>query len=85
MPDDLNAQIKDMMVESLMLKIPASDIGDDTPLFGPGGMGWDSIDALELVVGIEKKFAIRVADSETAKKVLVSVNTIRAHIEEKRG
>ena len=66
--EDLKDAIKAMMVEKLMLKIPKEEIGDDTPLFGPEGLGLDSIDALELVVSLESfvlfcgQFDLAVAD-----------------------
>lgn len=81
MPDvNLREEIKEMMVENLMLKVSKEEIADDLPLFGPGGLGLDSIDALELVVSLEKKFGVSVPNSEVAKQVLVSVNTIHDHV-----
>ena len=81
MPDEnLREEIKEMMVENLMLKVPKEEIADDLPLFGPGGLGLDSIDALELVVSLEKKFGVSVANSETAKLALASVNTIHDYV-----
>ena len=47
---------------------------------GPGGLGLDSIDALELVVSLEKKFGVSVANSETARQALASVNTIHDYV-----
>jgi acyl carrier protein len=84
MPDDLRDEIKTMMVENLMLKIPKEQIGDDLPLFGPDGLGLDSIDALELVVSLEKRFGVTVANSEVAKQALASVNTIHDYVLENR-
>jgi Acyl carrier protein len=61
MPDpDLRQSIKEMLVKNLMLQTTAAEIGDDLPLFGPGGLGLDSIDALELVVSMEKTFGVGV-------------------------
>lgn len=68
------------MVESLMLQIPASDIGDDTPLFGPDGLGLDSVDALQLVVMLDKHFGFKVPDPDTAREVLRSVRTMGAAV-----
>ena len=82
--DDLRKRIKEMMVHSLMLQTPAEQIGDDQPLFGPEGLGLDSIDALELVVSMEKTFGVGVPNSEVAGKALRSVNTIHDYILEKR-
>jgi len=57
------------------------DIKNDAMLFGEGGLGLDSIDALELVVGLQKEFNVVINDKAVAEKVLVSVNTIAGFIE----
>ena len=82
---DLRTRIKEMMVKNLMLQITTDQIADDAALFGPEGIGLDSIDALELAVGLEKNFGVSVPNSEVATKVLRSVNTIHDCIVEKRG
>jgi acyl carrier protein len=82
---DLRAQIKEMLVKNLMLQVTPEQIGDDLPLFGPDGLGLDSIDALELVVSMEKTFAVGVPNSDVAGKALRSVNTIHDYILEKRA
>jgi acyl carrier protein len=79
----LKARIKTMMVENLMLQITAAEIGDDTPLFGPGGLGLDSVDALQLVVGLDKTFGVKIADPAAAKQILQSVNTISEAVRQK--
>ena len=80
MSDDLREEIKTMMVENLMLKVSKDQIGNDLPLFSPEGLGLDSIDALELVVSLEKKFGVTVPNSEVAKQALASVNTIHDYV-----
>lgn len=82
---DLRAQIKQMLVKNLMLQITPEQIGDDLPLFGPDGLGLDSIDALELVVSMEKTFGVGVPTSDVAAKALRTVNTIHDYILEKRA
>jgi acyl carrier protein len=82
---DLRQSIKEMLVKNLMLQTTADEIGDDLPLFGPGGLGLDSIDALELVVSMEKTFGVGVPNSEVAAKALRTVNTIHDYIMEKRA
>ncbi len=77
---DLKSRIKGMMVENLMLKMEPEEIGDDTLLFSPEGLALDSIDALELAVGIEKNFGIATPNAEVAREAFVSVNTIAAYI-----
>jgi acyl carrier protein len=73
---ELKQRIKTMMVENLMLQVAASEIGDDQPLFGPGSLGLDSVDALQLVVALDKNFGLKVPDPATAKVVLQSVTTM---------
>jgi acyl carrier protein len=80
MPEDLRTEIKEMMVENLMLKVTKEEIADDLPLFGPAGLGLDSIDALELVVSLEKKFGVSVPNSETARTALATVDSIADYV-----
>lgn len=77
---DLRDALKEMMVENLMLKVSKEEIADDLPLFGPEGLGLDSIDALELVVSLEKKFGVSVPNSETARQALATVNSIHDYV-----
>ena len=84
MSEELKVQIKQAIVRSLKLPIKADEIQDAAPLFGEG-LGLDSIDALELVVGMEKTFGVSVPSSEVAGKALRTVNTIHDYILEKRG
>lgn len=73
---ELKKQIKQMLVENLMLQITADQIGDDQPLFGPNGLGLDSVDALQVVVALEKNFGLKIPDPEQARAVLKDVNSI---------
>ena len=77
---ELKAQIKQMLVENLMLQVSAEEIGDDQALFGPGSLGLDSVDALQLVVALEKTFGLKISDTEVARKTMQTVNTIAAAI-----
>jgi acyl carrier protein len=79
----LKQRIKQIMVENLMLQITAEDISDDKPLFGPEGLGLDSVDALQLVVALDKNFGLKIPDPNAAKQILESVNTIAAAIHAK--
>ena len=79
----LKQRIKAMMVENLMLQVTAEEITDDMPLFGPGGLGLDSVDALQLVVGLDKNFGVKIADPAAAKEILQTVNTIADAVQKK--
>jgi len=84
--EDVNAlkeRIKTMIVENLMLQVSATEIGDDQPLFGPGSLGLDSVDALQLVVALDKNYGLKIPDPAAAKEVLQSVNTIVAAVQNK--
>jgi len=81
---DLRRQIKEMLVKNLMLQTTPDEIADNLPLFGAGGLGLDSIDALELVVSMEKNFGVGVPNSEVARTALQTVNSIHDYIAEKK-
>ncbi len=73
---ELKVRIKRMIVDNLLLQLKPEEISDDQALFGPGSLGLDSVDALQLVVALEKNYGLKVADPGEARRVLVSVNTI---------
>jgi acyl carrier protein len=78
--EELKEQIKEMLVTNLMLRTPKEEIANDMLLFGPDGLGLDSIDALQLVVSMEKIFGVGVPNSDTARVALASVNSIHDYI-----
>jgi acyl carrier protein len=82
-PTELKTQIKLLLVENLMLQSKAEEIADDLPLFGPGSLGLDSVDALQLVVALDKNYGLKIPDPEAAKKILQSVNTIVVALEQR--
>jgi acyl carrier protein len=79
----LNTRIKQAIVSALRLPIPPDEIQDDAPLFGEG-LGLDSIDALELVLELERTFGVTISDEQTGAAVLQSVNSI-AHFVQRGG
>ena len=83
--DDLKERIKEMLVTNLMLRTPKEEIANDLPLFGPDGLGLDSIDALQLVVSMEKTFGVGIPNSEVARVALATVNSIYDYIRQQGG
>ena len=79
--NDIVQRIRTLLSTRLKLDKAVDEITDDTPLFGPTGLGLDSIDALELVLGLEKEFGVIIEDRATAVKVLASVKTIAEFIQ----
>jgi acyl carrier protein len=72
----LKQDIKRLIVENLMLQITPEEIGEHQTLFGPGGLGLDSVDALQLVVALDKNYGFKIPDPECARQVLQSTNTM---------
>jgi len=58
------------------LQITTDEISDEQSLFGPGSLGFDSVDALQLVVALDKKYGLKIPDPESARAVLQNVRTI---------
>lgn len=77
----LKDRIKHLIVETLMLQTTAAEIPDGQVLFGPGSLGLDSVDALQLVVMLDKNFGVKIPDSNAARETLQSVATIVAAVE----
>ena len=83
--EDLMKDVKKLIIERLKLEeIAVNDIDTDAPLFGEG-LGLDSIDALELVIGLEKEYGVSIPDAEVGRKVFQSVRTIAQYIIDNRG
>ena len=85
MESNLYDRVKIMMVKAVRLKISPESIKNDQPLFGAWGVGLDSLDALELVVALEKEFGVRIPDADVGRKVLISVETMVKFIEDNSG
>ncbi|HEY5793012.1 MAG TPA: phosphopantetheine-binding protein [Chthoniobacterales bacterium] len=83
--DELKSQIRQVMIEHLMLKLTPEEIGSTTPLFSPEGLALDSIDALELAVAIEKHFGVSIPNAETARGAFQNVDSLAAFIQKNRA
>lgn len=82
-PQDLKVRIKNMLVERLKLEVDPASIEDDAPLFAEEGLGLDSIDALELVLGVEQELGVRIDDEEVGSKAFSSVSALAEFVEER--
>ena len=85
MTEDLVVELKNLIIHTLKLEdMTPGDIEDDAALFGEG-LGLDSIDALELVVALEKTYGVFIPDSEVGKKVFRSVNALAEFVKTHRA
>jgi acyl carrier protein len=81
----LKVEIKKLLVDNLMLQITAEQIRDDQALFGTEGLGLDSVDALQLVVALDKQYGLKIPDPAAAQVILQSVTTIADAVDKLRG
>lgn len=83
---ELKDELKNKVIEALNLEdLTAADIEDDAPLFGNEGLGLDSIDALELIVMLEKSYEIKIKDPKAGKDIFKSISTLADYITENRA
>ena len=83
--DALIAELKQKVVEVLNLEeLSAEEINENTPLSGADGLGLDSIDALELIVLLDKEYGIRLSDPKQGKEIFYSIATMAEYIQKHR-
>ncbi len=74
--ENLKLKLKELLIERLKFEdMTPADIGDDDPLFA-GGLGLDSIDALEIVVMLETEFGIKVKNEGSARDHFRSISSL---------
>lgn len=83
--DALITDLKEKIIDQLNLEdIKADDIDINAPLFG-SGLGLDSIDALELIVLLEKHYGLKIDNPEAGKHIFSSIKSMADFIKEKKG
>ncbi len=81
--NDLRRKLKELLIERLKFEdMTPEDIADDEPLFA-GGMGLDSIDALEIAVMLESEFGIRVKNETSARDNFRSIAALADFVEQR--
>jgi acyl carrier protein len=79
---EIKAKLKGLLVSSLSLEdVRPEDIKDDAPLFNEG-LGLDSLDAVEIVVLLQRNFGLEVKDMEKGRQIFQSVNTLANYVYE---
>jgi len=80
--EQLKLQLKEQIISTLNLEdITPADIVDSDPLFGEG-LGLDSIDALELIMILDRQYGIKFADKQQSKAALASIDAMAAYVSE---
>lgn len=80
---EIRQKLKLLLVENLNLQgVTAEQIKDDGPLFG-GDIGLDSLDAVEIVVILQRHFGVEIKDMDVGRKVFQSVNSLADYVYEK--
>jgi acyl carrier protein len=83
--ENLIEKLKGDIIEQLNLKqFTPADINENDPLFG-AGLGLDSIDALEIIIMMEKNYGVKIQNADEGKKVLSSIKTIADYIQLKKA
>ena len=78
-------ELRKLVVENCVLKVKPEEIGQDTPLFGPGSVGLDSLDALQLTVAIEQRYGIAITDAKVARDAMQSLGTLQKWLAQQPG
>jgi acyl carrier protein len=77
--------IRRLLMDNCMLRVRPDEIQPETLLFGPDSLGLDSIDALQLTVGIEKSYGIVIKDPSVAREAFHSVNSLQQWLGRQSG
>lgn len=84
--DNLINEIKAELINALHLDgMKPEDLDADAPLFGEGGIGLDSIDALEIIVMLEKNYGIRLSNVSESKAIFKSIRSIAEYVKEHKS
>ncbi len=82
--EKLKEELKEIIIRDLKIQgVDPADIDDDAPLFEEG-LGLDSLDAVELVVLIQKHFGVQIEDMEEGREAFASINALARYVSERR-
>lgn len=80
--EQLIEQLKEQLINELNLEeMTPADIETDAPLFGDEGLGLDSIDALEIILILEREYGLKIANPAEGKEIFYSVRTLAEYIQ----
>jgi len=77
--------LKQLLIKNCMLRVSHDEIQEETPLFGPGSLGLDSIDALQMTVAIEQDYGIAIKNPEVARQAFRSLSSLKEWLQTELG
>ncbi len=82
----LEKELKELIVDACNVPDPPENFPDRAPLIGPDSpLGLDSLDAVELVVAVQKRFGVRIGGEDSSREVLESIETLADFIRREQG
>jgi acyl carrier protein len=78
--EEIKQELKNIFVERLDMNLAEVDATDDAPLFGDEGWGIDSVDVIDIVLGVEQTFKVKIKQDEDIEKHFASLNALAGHI-----
>lgn len=83
----IKTEVKEVIIKTLNInKINPEDVDDSAPLFSPdNAFGLDSVDAIDIIMTVQKHFNVRIADQNLARDVLESIDTLAAFIQREKN
>ncbi len=70
-------KLKEILIENCMLEVSEDEIGPQTELLGPRGVGLDSLDVLQMTVGVEKAYGVKFSGAEEATHALKNLSALK--------
>lgn len=79
--DSLKQELKELLVSNLSLEnVTAAEIKNDTPLFGEGGLGLDSLDGVEIVVLLQRHYGLDVKDMQQGREIFQTIDALAPYV-----
>jgi acyl carrier protein len=79
--EQIKQELRVLLINNLKVEgVQPEDIGDDDPLFGEGGLGLDSLDAVEVVVILQRHYGLDIKDVQKGREIFQSLNTMAPYI-----
>jgi len=79
--DEIKSELKKIFADRLDMDLSEIDVGDEASLFGDAGWGIDSVDVIDIVLGVEQVFQVKIKQDEDVERHFASLNALAAHIQ----